>query len=216
MKKSLTIICGLFTIVFCTTVTAAESIDIDDALIVFDNREKSELNSINLVAIVGWSSDGKVAIIQQGSYYTPAWLIIDVITDKVVDEDETYMVIGDDDSLHAMLDTAMKSHNITKNPGRLIELPYTFPENMQPLTIEYDEIKSEQEYDVYAVRGSTRKKISGIFLFGNSPEIKNTFAVKSPFEDRLLIITHASGLHIEFDYTFFSFHYAGCHTTARF
>jgi hypothetical protein len=214
VKKLLLILCVLFIVVFCITVIFAETIDIDDTLVVFDNREKSEPNSINLVAIAGWSVDGKVAIIQQGSYDSPAWLIINTLTDEVLDEDETYMGGGDPDLIYVELSKTMRTYNIVKNSGKLVELPYAFPENMQPLKIEYDETKPYQKYDVYAIRGTKRKKIASISVFGNSAEIKTTFAIKSPFENRVLIITQVKAEHIEFDYTFFSFYYAGCHITA--
>jgi len=218
VKKLLTILYGLFIVSFSLMVISAESIDIDDTLIVFDNREESEPNSINLVAIAGWSADGKVAIIQPGSYdyYDfPTWFILDTVTDEVLDAYTDMYYEDDKATIYSKLAKAMQEHNIKKTPGRLVELPYAFSENMQPLTIEYSEIKSD-EYSVYVVRGSRRKKISRISVFGNSSKIIATFAVESPFKNRLLLITQVSALHAEFDYSFFSFYYAGCHVTAGF
>jgi hypothetical protein len=126
-------------------------------LIVFDGRQENLSNSINVVAVTGWSRDGKVAIVQPGSTMY-----------------------------------------------------------LQPLKIEYDEIKPGTQPKIYAVRGNKRKKISSVDIPGNFAEIKGTFAVKSPFENRLLIITHVSSEHIEFDYTFYTFTYTGCHLTAGF
>ncbi|MBN1797739.1 MAG: hypothetical protein JW822_04120 [Spirochaetales bacterium] len=167
------------------------------------------------MAVAGWSVDGKVAIIQEGSYNSPAWLIINILTDEVLDAFRDLYYEEDDPLIYSELDKAMRKHNIKNDPGRLVELPYALPENMQPLTIEYREIGSE-EYDVYAVRGNRQKKISCISVFGNFSKIIATFVVESPYKNRLLIITQVSALHVEFDYSFFSFYYAGCHVTAGF
>lgn len=217
--KNLSSILYCFCIIgFCLMVVSAESIDIDDTLIVFDNQEESEPNSINLVAIAGWSADGKVAIIQPGSYdyYDfPNWFILDTVTDEVLDAYTDMYYEDDKATIYSKLAKAMQEHNIKNNAGRLVGLPYSLPENMQPLAIEYSEITSE-EYNIYAARGSRRKKISCISVFGNLSKIVDTYAVESPFKNRLLIITQVSAVHIEFDYTFFRFYYAGCHVTAGF
>jgi hypothetical protein len=218
VKKIFIILGVLCSIVFFVILISAEDIGIDDTLIVFDNREESESDSINMVAIAGWSADGKVAVIQSGAYDNydfPFWFILDTITDEVLDAFRDLYYEEDDPLIYSELDKAMRKHNIKNDPGRLVELPYALPENMQSLTIEYREIGSE-EYDVYAVRGNKRKKISCISVFGNLSKIITTFAVESPFKNRLLIITQVSVVHIEFDYTFFRFFYTGCHVTAGF
>jgi hypothetical protein len=69
---------------------------------------------------------------------------------------------------------------------------------------------------MYTVRGTKRKKISTVDIPGNIPQLKATYAVKSPYENRLLIITRVSSEHIEFGYMVYTFYYNGCHPTAGF
>jgi hypothetical protein len=218
MKKSLIIICCLFGAFCCVWIISAqlmEPISVDTMLIVFDGRQENLSNSINVVAVAGWSRDGKVAIVQPGSNMYPFWIILDTVTDKVVKE---YMSFGaeNENEIYNKLAAAMQDNNITFDTGKPVSLPYAFPKNLQPLKIEYGAIKPGTQPKIYAVRGSKRKKISSVDIPGNFAEIKGTYAVKSPFENRLLIITHVSSEHIEFDYTFYTFTYAGCHLTAGF
>jgi hypothetical protein len=127
---------------FCVWVVSAqfgEPLSINDMLIVFDGRQENLSNSINVVAVTGWSRDGKVAIVQPGSTMYPYWIILDTVTDKIIKE--------------------------------------------------YTSFGAENEYEVLD---------------------------KLAAEDRLLIITHVSSEHIEFDYTFYTFTYTGCHLTAGF
>jgi hypothetical protein len=60
----------------------------------------------------------------------------------------------------------------------------------------------------------TDKIIKEYTSFG--AEIEYEVLDKLAAEDRLLIITHVSSEHIEFDYTFYTFTYTGCHLTAGF
>jgi hypothetical protein len=218
MKKILIILSGFFCVLFCIQIISAqfgEPISVDSMLIVFDGRQENLSNSINIVAVAGWSRDGKVAIVQAGSNMYPFWIILDTVTDKVIDEHRVFGAESEYDT-YDKLAAAIQVNKITYNPGSLVSLPYSLPKNMQPLKIEYDVINQGEQPKMYAVRGNKRKKISSVDIPGNNPEIKATYAVKSPFENRLLIITHVSSEHIEFDYMFYSFNYAGCHLTAGF
>ncbi|MBN1523228.1 MAG: hypothetical protein JW904_01990 [Spirochaetales bacterium] len=196
----------------------AEPAGTGNMLVVFDDRESSSFNSINLVAIAGWSRDGKVAVYQPGATECPMWCIIDTITDKVLEEDDWMSSWNvDEQERYSRFAQAMQKHQITDQKGALVRLPYAYPADIPPLLIEHDKLEHGSDgANIHAVRGTKRKKITRVDPFGNIPEIVRIYAVKSPFEDRLLVIIQSKGLHIEFDYWITQFDYAGCHVTAGF
>lgn len=181
-------------------------------------KKSDSTMSVSMVAVAGWSENGKIAIVYELSDFKgdPAWLIIDTVTDEVLERSSPDMERKG--NFYPSLNKVMSKYKITRKQGRRIPLPYKDPSNLPPLEIKYStESKKEWTFfDVYAVRGNKKKKLTTITTSSENTKpskIGYVYAVKSPFEDRALIILTLKHTNPINNKEIIIFEYIGCHLT---
>ncbi|MBN1501063.1 MAG: hypothetical protein JW982_12955 [Spirochaetes bacterium] len=218
INKNFTIACLMFLLFSILSLTAKDQ---NPVLFTGKGPENSDPNRSSLegtIQIYGWSQDGKV-FIEENSTYFANYRLIDLITDKVLLSGELFL---EPESINKAFDAAKQKYGIKLKSGPIDYFPYTdkFSNEFSAALVN----KGTNSYNIEIIKQDstgkkTKKVISEIVIHVEAPaEIKDTrfIYVKSPYENRLLVVAAVPQWHIEFDYIYYNFFLAGCSLSSRF
>lgn len=163
--------------------------------------------------VLGWSKNGKVALVNSNRD-SKDYFIIDLVSDKVVWSDSTAAY---DETLPNI---PFASYGIAEQK----QLPTNFPlvdAKLGSYTATLSKINEDGNgsvtYRAQVVKAG-KSKILGEFKSGGFRATGNTKAlyVRSPFENRILVIAAVEYLHPEFDYEYYELYFLGSHLQAGF